>query len=50
MKVDVWRIPKKRTIIYFTQKVPIILKMYICCRKRNRNKIVLRRNVVKNKK
>ncbi len=49
MKVDVWRISKKRIIIYFTQKAQIILKMYNCCRKRNRNKIVLRLKVVKNK-
>ena len=49
MKVDVWRIPKI-TIIYFTQNATIILKMYCCCRKRNRNKIVLRLYVVENKK
>ena len=37
---------QKRTIIYFTQKAQIILKMYNCCRKINRNKIILQLKVV----
>ena len=47
MKVDVWRIPKKRIIIYFTQKAQIILKMYICCGKNIIDENILRLKVVK---
>ena len=49
MKVDVWRIHKKRRIIYFAQTAPIILKIYDCCGKNIIDENILRRNVVKNK-